>query len=528
MMFSFFSYGGKEPSSPKYHEQLLCLTKQLELKLYQLAPSFEAYLDMFTTSRLKQLAIRVVTETWPSCAQLVKAALQSRERNELHRKFEHKVAALQKEMDRVINEKTQVYTQLKEALVELKAKESLLGDKEEALEQLRLLQQQRDAEIKSLKLQVLTMRAENTTLASEKANAVDEATRTTLESKSLLEDVQALNSKHDKLKVVTQSMEKDVIESFLKDRKIKALSKKLQVLTNEVDEAVTSKLDVVVQLEDATRALLAKDCAAREHQKSELSKRLVLLQQSIEKARAETAKEVSEKMLLIEQINTISTSNESLESERTYLQQQLASLLRIDRNEDIKQQRNVIELNERIKSLQQAHDTTLSSIRNGNEVALSEKRSLEQTILSLEQAHDDALSSLRHEYEVVLSEKRSLEQTILTARSMSNESRVSSRSSLTQKALLLFQAGVSILTKNTSTSGLNLDISETDTGTTISSRIDGTRSEQLPIAALSSIRGSMVNEVEYNVGAVMKQGRKRTHMNSFWDRSNKSNKNPRL
>ena len=89
--------------------------------------------------------------------------------------------------------------------------------------------------------------------------------------------------------------------------------------------------------------------------------------------------------------------------------------------------------------------------------------------MSLEQAHDDALSSLRHEYEVVLSEKRSLEQTILSTRSMSNEGRVSSRSSLTQKALLLFQAGVSILTNNTSTSGFNLDTSETDTETNISS-----------------------------------------------------------
>ena len=106
MMFSFFSFGGKEPSSPEYHKQLLRLTKQLELKLYQSAPSFEAYLDMFTASRLKQLAIQVATETWPSCTQLVKAALQSRERNELQRQYEHNVAALQKEVDCVINEKT--------------------------------------------------------------------------------------------------------------------------------------------------------------------------------------------------------------------------------------------------------------------------------------------------------------------------------------------------------------------------------------------------------------------------------------
>jgi len=366
MMFSFFSFGGKEPSSPEYHEQLLSLTKQLELRLYQSAPSFDAYLDMFTASRLKQLAIRVATETWPSCAQLVKAALQSRERNELQRQYEHNVAALQKEVDCVINEKTTVDAQLKEALVELKAKESLIGDKEEALEQLQLLQQQRDTEVKSLKLKYETMIVENTTLAAEKAKAVDEAKRAALESKSLLEDVQALNTKYDKLKVVTQSMEKDVIESYLKDRKIKALSEKVKALTNAANEAVVAKANVVVQ-----------------YRKSELSKRFVLLQQTIndEKARAETAlekkaKEVqvlkSEKMFLIEQIN------ESLESERTYLQQQLGSLLRIDHNEDMEQQRNVIKLNERIKSLQQAHDDALSSIRHEYEVVLSEKRLLEQ------------------------------------------------------------------------------------------------------------------------------------------------------
>jgi hypothetical protein len=138
----------------------------------------------------------------------------------------------------------------------------------------------------------------------------------------------------------------------------------------------------------------------------------------------------------------------------------------------MEQQRNIIELNERIISLQQAH-------------------------------------------EVVLSEKRSLEQTILNMRS--NEGRGSSRSSRTQKALLLFQAGVSILTNKTTASGVDLDISETET--TILSRIDGTRSEQLPIA-----RGSMGNEVEYNAGAVMKGGRKRTHMNSVLDGSSESNK----
>jgi Rad3-related DNA helicase len=152
----------------------------------------------------------------------------------------------------------------------------------------------------------------------------------------------------------------------------------------------------------------------------------------------------SEKMRLIEQINTMSTSNESLESQRIYLQHQLDSL-RIDRVEDMEQQCNVIELNERI--------------------------------ISLQQAHNDALSSLKHEYEVVLSEKRSLEQTILNMRSMSNEGRGSSRSSIPQKALLLFQAGLLILTNKTTASVFDLD-----TETTISSRIDGTRSEQLPIA----------------------------------------------
>ena len=464
MMFSFFSFGGKEPSSPEYHEQLLRLTKQLELKLYQSAPSFEAYLDMFTASRLKQLAIQDATETWPSCAQLVKAALQSTERNELQRQYEHSVAALQKEIDHVNNEKITVDAQLNEALVELKAKESLIGDKEEALEQLQLLQQQRDTEVKSLKLQVLTTRAENTTLAAEKANAVDEATRATLESKSLLEDVQALNFKYNTLNAESQSMnlkfkamEKDVVDCFLKDRKIKALEDKIEALTNAANEAVVAKADVVVQLEEATRALLARD--------SEIEAR----EQKID--------------ALTNEVDVATAAKLALESESNRVQQQLDSLLRIDRKEDMKQLCKVIELNERLRSLQQAHD--------------------------------DALSSLRHEHDVVLSEKRLLEQTILSTRSMSNEGRVSSRSSLAQKALLLFQAGVSILTNNTSTSGYNLDTSETDTETTISSRIDGTRSEQLPIAALSLIWGSMVNEVEYNAGAVMKRGRKQTHMDLF-------------
>lgn len=116
------------------------------------------------------------------------------------------------------------------------------------------------------------------------------------------------------------------------------------------------------------------------------------------------------------------------------------------------------------------------------------------------------------------------EVAILSTRSMSNEGRVSLRSSITKKALLLFQAGVSILTNNTSMSGFNLDTSESDTATTLSSRIDGTRT----IAALSSIRGSMVNEVEYNAGAVMKRGRKRTHMDPVSDGLDKSNKSPRL
>jgi alpha-glucosidase (family GH31 glycosyl hydrolase) len=340
--FRFVYFRGKEPSSPEYHERLLRLAKQLELKLYRSAPSFEAYLDKFTKSGLQHLAVRVAMESWPSGPQLVRAALQSTERNQLQCKFEHKVAALQKEVDRVTNEKSHVDAQLKEAVDQLKAKES-----------------------------------------------------SALELKTLIEEVQVVKS---------------------------------------------------------------------------------------------------EKMLLIEQMNTISTSNESLESERNRVQQQLDSLVRIDRNKDMEQQRNIIELNERI--------------------------------ISLQQAHDDALSSLKHKHEVVLSEKRSLEQTILNMRSMSNEGRGSSRSSITQKALLLFQAGVSILTDKTTASGFDMDTSETDT--TILSRIYGTRSEQLPIAALSSIRGSMVNEVEYNAGTGMKGGRKRTHMNSVSDGSNKSNKSPRL
>ena len=357
--FSFFSFRGKEPSSPEYHEQLLRLTKQLELRLYQSAPSFDAYLDMFTASRLKQLAVRVATETWPSCAQLVKAALQSTERNELQRQYEHSVAALQKEIDHVNNEKTTVDAQLNEALVELKAKESLIGDKEEALEQLQLLQQQRDTKVKSLKLQVLTMRAENTTLASEKAKAVNEATKAALESKSLFENVQTLNSKYDKLKEETQlmnvhikAMEKDVVDCFLKDRKIKALSEKVKALTNAANEAVLAKADVVVQLEEATRALLARD--------SEIAAR----EQKIGALTSELDEAVTAKL--------------ALESESNRVQQQLDSLLRIDRKEDMKQLCKVIELNERIRSLQQAHDDALSSLRHEHEVVLSEKRSLEQ------------------------------------------------------------------------------------------------------------------------------------------------------
>lgn len=50
------------------------------------------------------------------------------------------------------------------------------------------------------------MRAENTTIDSEKAKAVEDATRATLESKSLLEDVQALNTKYEQLYVETQWM----------------------------------------------------------------------------------------------------------------------------------------------------------------------------------------------------------------------------------------------------------------------------------------------------------------------------------
>ena len=332
MMFSFFSFRGKEPSSPEYHEQLLSLTKQLELRLYQSAPSFDAYLDIFTASRLKQLAIRVATETWPSCAQLVKAALQSRERNELQRQYEHNVAALQKEVDCVINEKTTVDAQLNEALVELKARESLIGDKEEALEQLQLLQQQRDTDVKSLKLQVLTMRAENTTLASEKAKAVDEATKAALESKSLLEDVQALNSKYKKLYVETQSMnvhvkamEKDVVDSFLKDRKIKALADKIEALTVRKDayDAALAKADVVVQSKESTHSLLLNDSEIAqiliENETMKETIRLLTAEKTadsnlLEKVVLESAylkDEVqvlkSEKLLLIDQMNVIKT-----------------------------------------------------------------------------------------------------------------------------------------------------------------------------------------------------------------------------
>ena len=86
------------------------------------------------------MAVRVAMERWPSGPQLVRAALQS-ERNELQCKVEHKVAALQKEVDRVTNEKSHVDIQLKEAVDQLKAKESLLGDIKGTLERLQLLQQ---------------------------------------------------------------------------------------------------------------------------------------------------------------------------------------------------------------------------------------------------------------------------------------------------------------------------------------------------------------------------------------------------
>ena len=44
-----------------------------------------------------------------------------------------------------------------------------------------------------------------------------------------------------------------------------------------------------------------------------------------------------------------------------------------------------------------------------------------------------------------------------------------------------FEAAVKIVTNKTTASGFNLDTSEIETN--LSSRIDGTRSEQLPIAA---------------------------------------------
>ena len=185
------------------------------------------------------------------------------EHNELHHQFDYK-----DEVDRIFHAKTQVDTQLREVLYQLQSRESLLGDKEEALEQLQLLKQQSDAETEYLKLQVLTMRAEITTLASEKAKAVEEATRAALESKSLLEDVQALKSKHDKLEVDTQSMsvqimamEKDVVDCFLKDRKIKALAEKVEALTVRKDayDAALAKADMVVQSEESTHSLLLKD-----------------------------------------------------------------------------------------------------------------------------------------------------------------------------------------------------------------------------------------------------------------------------
>jgi len=50
------------------------------------------------------------------------------------------------------------------------------------------------------------------------------------------------------------------------------------------------------------------------------------------------------------------------------------------------------------------------------------------------------------------------------------------------------------------------------------------RSELLTVAPLLSIQGSMVNEVEYNAGAVSERGRKKTHMYSVLEGTDKSNK----
>jgi len=249
------------------------------------------------------------------------------ENNELHHQFEHK-----DEVDRIFHAKTQVDTQLREVLYQLQSRESLLGDKEEALEQLQLLKQQRDAEIEYLKLQVLTMRAENTTLASEKANAVEEATRATLESKSLLEDVQALNSKYKKLYVETQSMnvhvkamEKDVVDSFLKDRKIKALADKIEALTvrKNAYDAALAKADVVVQSKESTHSLLLNDSEIAqiliENETMKETIRLLTAEKTadsnlLEKVVLESAylkDEIqvlkSEKLLLIDQMNVIKT-----------------------------------------------------------------------------------------------------------------------------------------------------------------------------------------------------------------------------
>jgi galactitol-specific phosphotransferase system IIB component len=56
-------------------------------------------------------------------------------------------------------------------------------------------------------------------------------------------------------------MEKDVVESFLKDRKIKALAEKVEALMVRKDayDAAIAKADMVVHSEESTHSLLLKD-----------------------------------------------------------------------------------------------------------------------------------------------------------------------------------------------------------------------------------------------------------------------------
>ena len=141
-----------------------------------------------------------------------------------------------------------------------------------------------------------------------------------------------MNSKHDRLKEETQlmkvyvkAMEKDVVDCFLKDRKIKALADKIEALTVRKDayDAALAKADVVVQSKESTHSLLLKDSEIAqiliENETMQETIRLLTAEKTadsnlLEKVVLESAylkDEVqvlkSEKLLLIDQMHVIKT-----------------------------------------------------------------------------------------------------------------------------------------------------------------------------------------------------------------------------